>query len=165
MTSGDSMLNIVGTGTALIGLCSVPAVGSITTKLSRRRDVKQDGYEDADGKATPESVKAYSAKLPKSVVLASAGAGLCVSIALLVISPHENGRLMIDSLTTGAWALLLLQATTIASSRSTVQSYNLGFYTFLSATLFACLLLSQGTKTASHLLHTHPSPSPCDSPN
>lgn len=96
------MLKTIGAGIALIGLCSVPAADSIVTRLNRR-DAKQDTYEDGDGKATPESVKAYSAKLPKSLTLISAAAGLAVSVALLVISPRARGRLLIDSLSTGAW--------------------------------------------------------------
>ncbi len=68
-----------------------------------KQDANQDTYEDGDGKATPESLKAYSARLPKSLVLASGAGGLAISIALLVISPHGEGRLLIDSLSSGAW--------------------------------------------------------------
>jgi hypothetical protein len=103
MTADGPMLQAIGTGIALIGLCSVPSLKNIVARLQKKRDVKQDTYEDDDGKATPESVKAYSAKLAKSALLASAGAGLGVSTALLVISPHADGRLLIDSLSTGAW--------------------------------------------------------------
>jgi hypothetical protein len=101
-SNSSSMLKAVGTGIALIGFCSAPALGSIVTRLNKR-DAKQDTYEDGDGKATTESVKAYSARLPKSLVLASGAAGLATSIALLVISPRAEGRLLIDSLSTGAW--------------------------------------------------------------
>jgi hypothetical protein len=101
MTFGDSMLIAAGTGIAFIGLCSVPALGTVATRLGKR-DARQDAYEDADGKASPESVRAYSAALPKSVVLASGAAGLGVSIVLLVISPHAEG-LLVDSLSTASW--------------------------------------------------------------
>jgi hypothetical protein len=103
MTSDGSMLKAIASGVAFVGLCSVPALGSIAKRISKR-DAKQDTYEDGDGKASPESLKAYSAKLPKAVVLASAVAGLGVSIALLIISPHaERRRVITDSLSTGAW--------------------------------------------------------------
>jgi hypothetical protein len=107
--ASSSMLKAIGTGIALIALCSAPAAGSIVTRL-RKRDARQDTYEDGDGKATPESLKAYSAKLPKSLALASAAAGLAISIALLVISPHAKGRLLIDSLSTGAWVSRVLSS-------------------------------------------------------
>lgn len=97
------MLKVFGTGTALIGLCSAPALGSIAICLGKR-DARRETYEDGDGKATPESMKAYSAKLPKSLAAVSAAAGLGVSIALLVLSLRaEEVRLLIESLKTGVW--------------------------------------------------------------
>ncbi len=106
---------LAAAGTALIGLCSITAVGSIGTRINHGDAKKQDTFEDADGKATPESVKAYSAKLPKSLVLLSAGAGCGISIALLVLSPRAEGRLLINSLGTGAWV-----SQDVASSSSVV---------------------------------------------
>ncbi|KAK3300114.1 P-loop containing nucleoside triphosphate hydrolase protein [Chaetomium fimeti] len=157
MPLGDSnsMLKVFGTGIALIGICSLPALGSTVTRLGRR-DAKQDVYEDGDGKATPESVKAYSGKLPKSFAVVSAGAGLGISIALLILSSHADDRLLIDSLSIGAWALLLFQAVAVASSRSSVHAYRLGLYTFFSAAALAGILLAQGTKIAEPLLHSAP---------
>lgn len=104
MLLNEPMLKAVGTGVALIALCSTPALGTAVTRLSKRHVRCQDVYEDADGKATPESVKAYSAKLAKSLVLISAAAGLAISIALLVLSLRAEGRLLLtDSLSTAAW--------------------------------------------------------------
>ncbi len=45
---------------------------------------------------------------------------------------------------------------TIASSRSSVHSFNLGIYTFLSATVLAGVLLVQGTEIAQPLLRSSP---------
>lgn len=97
-----SMLKVFGAGLAVVGLCSVPAVGNAVTRFTRP-EAKQDGYEDIDGKATPEAVKAFSAKLPKSFVLISGALGLALSIALLVVTPHSNEQLLRNSLSTGAW--------------------------------------------------------------
>ncbi|KAK4042218.1 P-loop containing nucleoside triphosphate hydrolase protein [Parachaetomium inaequale] len=155
LDDANSMLKAVGTGIALIALCSAPALSSTVARLNRR-DARQDSYEDGDGKALPESLKAYSAKLPKSLIVASGGAGLAISIALLSISPPAEGRLLVDSLTTGAWGLLLFQSVAIASSRSSVRAYSLGLYAFLSAIVLAGILLAQGTKIAEHLLHSAP---------
>jgi hypothetical protein len=131
MPLGDnahSMLRVFESGIALIGICSVPAFGSTVTRL-RKRDAKQDVYEDGDGKATPESVKAYSGKLPKSCIVVSAGVGLATSIALLITSPHADDRVLINSLSIGAWVsgavcyiavwgVLLAEMLTLVSRRS-----------------------------------------------
>jgi hypothetical protein len=84
MKDTGSSLTIIETGIALIVLCSIPAASGFAKQLGRR-DVKQDTYEDEDGKATPESIKAYSAKLPKTLVLLSAAGGCAVSIAHLLL--------------------------------------------------------------------------------
>jgi hypothetical protein len=118
LDDANSMLKAIGTGIALIALCSAPALSSTVTRLNRR-DARQDAYEDGDGKASPESLKAYSAKLPKSLVVASGAAGLAVSIALLIISPHAEGRLLVDSLTTGAW---VRRVTTPCCMRARIRS-------------------------------------------
>ena len=52
--------------------------------------------------------------------------------------------------------MLLFQAVTIASSRSSVHSFNLGIYTFVSATVLAGILLVQGTEIAQPLLRSSP---------
>ncbi|KAL2270974.1 hypothetical protein VTJ83DRAFT_345 [Remersonia thermophila] len=151
----EFMLNAIGAGTAFIGLCSVPASSDFVTRL-RKRDAKSDTYEDGDGKATPESVKAYSAGAPKSLILISAAAGLAVSICLLVIEPLGRHGLWTDSLDTAAWGLLLFQAVAIASNRSSVRASHLGIYAFLSAAAHAGVLLARGTTIAEPLLHRSP---------
>lgn len=108
MVQGDPMLAAFGTGIALIGLCSAPAAASLVTRIAggKHNAKKEDTYEDADGKATPESVKAYSAWLPKSLVLGSASAGCGVSVALLALSPRaeeDPGRLLVAALGAAAW--------------------------------------------------------------
>ncbi|KAL2018405.1 hypothetical protein VTK56DRAFT_883 [Thermocarpiscus australiensis] len=156
MTVNGSMPAAIGTGVALIGLCSLPAVSSLVTRLNKRDARKQDIYEDDDGKATPEAIKAYSAKLPKALVLISAGAGCAISVALLLLSPRTEGGLLADSLGTGAWGVLLFQAVAIASSRSSVHAYNLGIYAFLSSIVLAGILLVRGTGVAESLIQSMP---------
>ncbi|KAK3903780.1 P-loop containing nucleoside triphosphate hydrolase protein [Staphylotrichum tortipilum] len=152
-----SMLNAFATGIAFVGLCSLPALRTVVAPRPHRRDANLDAYEDGDGKATAESLKAYSATAPKSSVLASGAAGLAVSIALLVMSStRQDGRLLVDSLTTGIWALLVLQALAIASCRSSTKAYSLGLCTFFSASALAGILLAQATKIAEPLLRSAP---------
>ncbi|KAL2168786.1 hypothetical protein VTG60DRAFT_6825 [Thermothelomyces hinnuleus] len=155
LRDSNSMLKVLGAGLAVIGLCSVPALGSTVARLTKR-DAQQDTYEDGDGKASPESLKTYSARLPKALAVVSAGAGLAISIVLLVISAHAKGQLLTSSLGTASWALLLFQAIAIASSRNSVQAYDLGLYTFLAATLLAGILLSLGTEIGEDLWHSAP---------
>ncbi|KAH6634154.1 P-loop containing nucleoside triphosphate hydrolase protein [Chaetomium sp. MPI-SDFR-AT-0129] len=149
------MLKVFGAGIAVVGLCTVPALSNAVTRFTRP-EAKRDGYEDSDGKATPEAVKAFSAKLPKSLVLISSALGLALSIALLVVTPHSSEQLLRNSLSTGAWALLLFQTVTIASSKNSVRAYTLGLYTSLSAIVLAGILLNQGTEIGEPLLRSAP---------
>jgi hypothetical protein len=103
----DSMLTTFATGVGLIGLCSAPALSSTVKRFTRRQERKQDVYEDEDGSATPESMAAYSAKIPKALVLTSAGVGLAVSTTLLVISSGTHGEPVLDGLGIGAWVSLI----------------------------------------------------------
>lgn len=52
--------------------------------------------------------------------------------------------------------LILFQATAIASSRKSVQSYNLGLYVFLSCLVLAVILLAEGTLVFEQLLKHYP---------
>ncbi|KAK4183219.1 92fa4e65-f2b9-41ea-8f4e-0e0d5e2b8a44 [Podospora australis] len=152
MVSDGSLLVAVGTGLALIGLGTLPAAYGISSRLQHRRDANQDTYEDADGKATSESVKAFSSKIPKALILAFAAAGLGVSIAISLLSTHRDGLFLEDWLTTAAWGALLFQALAITSSRNSVQAFDLGGYTFVCSTALAGILLVLGTKVGEALL-------------
>lgn len=154
MVPDGSLLVAVGTGVALIGLGSLPAAYGIASRL-QRRDARQDTYEDADGKATPESLKAFSTKLPKTFILAFAAAGCGVSVAVSLLSTHKEGLFVENWLSTAAWGALLFQALAIASNRSSVRAYELGTYTFLCSVTLAGILLVMGTKVAESLLENN----------
>lgn len=79
------------TGLGLIGLLSIPAIISLVIQLTTR-EPKQDTYEDEDGKATPESIKAYSAKLPKALVVIFSVIAAATSIALAVLATLHIGN-------------------------------------------------------------------------
>lgn len=91
MLVDDSLEIAVATGLAIVGLVSVPAVSSLVLQLTTR-EPKQDTYEDKDGKATPESVKAYSAKWPKTFILLFALLSSGTSIATSVLTSLETGN-------------------------------------------------------------------------
>lgn len=114
----ESLVTGVGTGLGLIGLCSIPAVSAVLLQL-RRREPKQDAYEDEDGKSTPEAVKAYSARLAKSAILLLSSVGLGASLAVAVlVTLHigKDGLFLENWLTTGAWVSSTLHHAPVTSS-------------------------------------------------
>lgn len=100
----DSLRIAVAIGLGLIGLASVPAAQYIVVQLTTR-EPKSDTYEDEDGKATPESVKAYSAKWAKisSVIFALISSGTAIASAVLTtLHVGNEGLLLEDWLSAGA---------------------------------------------------------------
>lgn len=88
----DAALAIASaTGLGLIGLVSIPAITNLALQLTTR-EPRQDTYEDEDGKATPESIKAYSAKLPKTLIVVSAVIASATSIATAVLATLNIGK-------------------------------------------------------------------------
>jgi hypothetical protein len=98
----ESTLVAVGTGLAVIGLCTYPSLTGIISQL-RRRDKKHEVYEDDDGKATPETAKAYSAKVSKTFVLLFAAIGFGVSIAHAILSKDVEHLFLENWLGVAAW--------------------------------------------------------------
>ncbi|KAK4227258.1 hypothetical protein QBC38DRAFT_364659 [Podospora fimiseda] len=151
MVSNDSVRVAVGAGLAVISLFSLPAASNAVMRL-RKREPRQDTYEDADGKSTPEAVKAFSTKLPKSLLLISAIAGLALSIAISLLSAPAKAISLEDWLSTASWGAVLFQAIVIVSCRNSVQAYQLGICTFLSSAALSGALFIQGTQVGDHLL-------------
>ncbi|POS69520.1 hypothetical protein DHEL01_v212086 [Diaporthe helianthi] len=155
----DSMLVAVATGLAVIGLLSIPAVFTSASRFATRQPRQDDSYEDEDGKATPESVAAYSARLPKTLIVLFAALACSTGIAtagLATLPPGPDRLSLQDWLSAGASILLLFQAIAIASCRITVQAYNLGLYLFLSCLILLVILLVQGTVVFEQLLAHYP---------
>ncbi|KAK5657119.1 hypothetical protein OQA88_3647 [Cercophora sp. LCS_1] len=152
MFGNDALLALFVTGVAIIGLCSLPAVSAVVTRLGKR-DARQDIYSDADGTATPESMKAFSAKLPKAALLFLAAHGLPVSILIVLLSRHDPSiSLEALILIAASWGVLLFQAVAISSSRNSVQAYDLGIYTFFSSLVLGGMILTQITQISEDLL-------------
>lgn len=87
----DSMVVAVATGLGIIALVSIPAVFTFTSQLTTRQP-KEDAYEDEDGKATPESVKAYSSKLAKIFIVVFATLTCTTAIATAVLATLHIGQ-------------------------------------------------------------------------
>jgi hypothetical protein len=77
----------VGTYTApaFILATNIPVVWKFVENIRQPRQVKSEGlYEDRDGKATEESMAAYSTKKQFTVIFVGLGVGLPASLTLVV---------------------------------------------------------------------------------
>lgn len=98
-------------GLILTALLTTPALRSIASRfiLGRRQQTGyqpvQEGYEDEDGVATPESVKAFSDKPQRIVIAFLSATGFLVSLALAVVTVHRsiNAQLVEYWLRVGTW--------------------------------------------------------------
>jgi hypothetical protein len=96
---------LTGTGLAVVALATTPALATATTQL-RKRTARDNFYEDADGKSTPESLAAFSNRLPKVFILALSAIGLGSSIAISVLqslNSQSDSLLLKNWLIAGAW--------------------------------------------------------------
>ncbi|KAI0857488.1 P-loop containing nucleoside triphosphate hydrolase protein [Xylaria cubensis] len=144
-----------GLGLGVVAAFSIPAIVHLVKQLCNRTP-KTDGYEDKDGQSTEEAIKAFSTKLPKISILVLSVIGLCISIAIAVLStlsPHRRGDgLFLENwMAVPGWALLTFQATCIAASRNSVDAYDLGIYSMASCLAMACVLAVQDNRVAVHL--------------
>jgi hypothetical protein len=99
------VLPLTSVGLAFVALCASPAIIAILTQL-RDRTPKDNFYEDRDGKATPESIAAFSNRRPKTVILllSSVGAGTSIAIAILsTIDRVKYGSFLENWLIAAAW--------------------------------------------------------------
>ncbi|KAF4974138.1 hypothetical protein FZEAL_8903 [Fusarium zealandicum] len=136
-------LALTGTGLAVVASATAPALVAIFTQL-RNRSPKDNFYEDADGKSTPESVAAFSNRLPKCLILALSFAGLGTSIAISVLSSLDlaSDVLRLENwLIAGAWGLVLLHAISLSAHHSSVIVHNLGLWLLASCLIIAALTL------------------------
>lgn len=106
MMHNGPILVVVGTGVAAIGLCSVPAATSLVTNLFTKERKDDRIYEDGDGKATTESVKAFNIWPAKALVLSLAVAGTILSAVLLATSLHGDELVVEECMSTAAWVCL-----------------------------------------------------------
>ncbi|EFW99141.1 ABC bile acid transporter [Grosmannia clavigera kw1407] len=155
----DSMIVGVGTALAVIALSTYPAVSGLVLQVFNRQPRDDALYEDADGKATAASVKAFTAKLPKAAIFLSAVLGSAVSLsASILVTLHlaHDGFLVEDWLATAAWNLILLQAIAIVFTRNSTRAYSYGLYTFTSGLLLSFVVLTQDSQVLDEVLNEYP---------
>lgn len=72
---------------AFIATATIPVIWKIAKNIRKPRVVKPEGlYEDRDGKATEESMKAYSTKKQFIIIFIGLGIGMLASLTLVVDS-------------------------------------------------------------------------------
>ena len=103
MMRNDTLLAMFGPGTALIGIFTLHAVSAVGRQL-KNRNINQEIYEDDDGRATPESMKAFSAARSKVAILSFAATGLAISL-LLVLMTQRGPDVTLENLVliAGSW--------------------------------------------------------------
>lgn len=96
---------LAAAGLAVVGLTGLPGLFAILSQI-RNRTPKDNFYEDLDGKATPESIAAFSNKKPKTAILLLSilGVGLSVAVSVLAtLNPTRDDLLLPNWLYTATW--------------------------------------------------------------
>ncbi|KAJ8129451.1 hypothetical protein O1611_g4180 [Lasiodiplodia mahajangana] len=146
--SGDTtLLASAGLGLGIVVAFSIPAIIHLSKQI-RKRTPKTDGYEDKDGQSSKEAVTAFSNKFPKASILVLSVIGLCISIAIAVISTlsprgRGDGLFLENWLVVPGWVFLTFQAICITAARNSVDAYNLGIYSMASCLALAGVLAFQ----------------------
>jgi hypothetical protein len=85
LTMGDLLQVGTYVAPAFIVTTTIPVIWQFGKNIRRPRPTKNEGlYEDRDGKATEESMAAYSTKKQFIVIFVGLGVGLLASLALVV---------------------------------------------------------------------------------
>ncbi|KAI0198398.1 P-loop containing nucleoside triphosphate hydrolase protein [Astrocystis sublimbata] len=152
MPNETALLVYSGLGLGITTALSTPAIVQLAKQI-RKRAPRTEGYEDEDGQSSEAAIKAFSAKLPKILILGLSVAGLCISIATAVLSttsPSSQGNILFleNWLAVAGWVLLAFQAICIAASRNSVVAYNLGICLTLSCLAMALSLGFQDKQVA-----------------
>ncbi|KAF5562781.1 ATP-dependent bile acid permease [Fusarium phyllophilum] len=140
---------LTGTGLVVVALATTPALATVVTQI-RKRTARDNFYEDADGKSTPESLAAFSNRLPKVFILALSTFGLGTSIAISALySLSQSDSLLLKNwLIAGAWALILLHAISLNAHHAPVKVHDLGLWLFGSSLIVTTITVPQLIKEA-----------------
>ncbi|KAG5787418.1 hypothetical protein H9Q69_013513 [Fusarium xylarioides] len=146
---GVPNIDVILTGTGLVALATTPALATVVTQI-RKRTARDNFYEDADGKSTPESLAAFSNRLPKVFILALSAFGLGTSIAISALySLSQSDSLLLKNwLIAAAWALILLHAISLSAHHAPVKVHDLGLWLFGSSLIVTTITVPQLIKEA-----------------
>ncbi|KAJ4137519.1 hypothetical protein NW768_003106 [Fusarium equiseti] len=158
MATNNIDIALTGTGLGLVALATAHALVAAINQL-RKRTPKDNFYEDVDGKSTPESIAAFSNRLPKLFILAFSVTGFGTSTAISVLSslhaPSEELFLK-NWLIAGAWALIVLHAISLSAHHSPVKVHDLGLWLLASSIVVVAITVPQLSREAQHASHEAP---------
>ncbi|CAG7931866.1 unnamed protein product [Penicillium olsonii] len=123
----------------LVALSSIPAGQSIIrrTKASYEPlDLAKDVYQDVDGEATEESLRAFSDKWQRAAIAVFTTTGSLTTLALAVLSTLDQSGTPLVWLQFGVWCLLAIQASAFFIEPRPTTRYYLGHFAFWGS-LFA----------------------------
>lgn len=102
------LLPLSAAGLGIVGAFSVPTVVTIARQI-RKGAPKDNFYEDRDGKATPESIAAFSNRIPRAAILLFASLGLATSISISVLTTldAQDGLFLENWMVTASWVRIL----------------------------------------------------------
>jgi ABC-type multidrug transport system fused ATPase/permease subunit len=121
---------------AVVFLLSIPALTQYVQRIRKGKTQYlelSDHYEDKDGVATEDSESRYTDFIPRLSLLLVSAVGTIDTLVFAVILTTKPLLNLEQWLQFGTWMLLLLQAITIFTDKSSVTRYNLGFATALSS--------------------------------
>lgn len=101
----DAVFPLSVVSLAVAAVATLPGAFGIIAQ-TRNRTPRDNFYEDKDGKATPESMAAFSNRRPKAFIIGLAIVGLGTSIAVSALSmsdSHSDNPNLVNWLITVAW--------------------------------------------------------------
>lgn len=101
----DNIVLISATGLGVAALTAIPGFFALQAQI-RNRTPKDNFYEDEDGKATPESIAAFSNTRRKSITLVFSITAFATQLAVAVLAllgGSHNGASLQDWLIMGSW--------------------------------------------------------------
>ncbi|KAL1965879.1 hypothetical protein VTN77DRAFT_5012 [Rasamsonia byssochlamydoides] len=130
-------------GLFLIALLTTPAVSATASRLVSKRqespssDATRELYQDEDGTATEESVKAFSDKIQRFSIAVLSVVGFLTSLALAIIVTLKLPRnLFVEHwLQFAGWFFLAAHVVALFSEPSSTKRFRLGIYGFLASLL------------------------------
>lgn len=97
-------------------------------------DSLKNGYEDADGSASPEALVAFSDRLPRFALIVCAFGSFVASVAQIFVrlTHHETVQVVAWLFMVG-WLLVLANAAVLQRETSTIARYDIGLLIALSS--------------------------------
>ncbi|PGH14094.1 hypothetical protein AJ80_06099 [Polytolypa hystricis UAMH7299] len=135
-------------GLALVALSTLPALRSLSVRLSSRQrsgyEVLHGLYQDEDGEATEESTKAFSDKTQRVLILILSVVGLLASLSLAILTTQSTHELLVDQwLRFPLWVFISLQSVSLFVEPLSTKRFSIAMWIALSNTLLLVVVCAQ----------------------